>query len=199
MKNSPQPWTKLVETKVENLVNSRNDSSFQIPNSPPYPLISMLNLPKFCCQKPKTLPATLIWGAEGLFHWKIDFLVCLNSFVQDGRSNKKTDYQIWYHKFPSVLTLCVIFLTLPSLRKKWPYSELFWSAFFLYFPLAFGLNTENISPYSVRMRENVGKMRTRITQNTDTFYAVKVQVFTLYILLLYLWIWHVDWSLTANE
>ena len=30
------------------------------------------------------------------------------------------------------------------------------------------------SPYSVRMQENVGKMRTRITPNTDTFYAVYV-------------------------
>ena len=29
-----------------------------------------------------------------------------------------------------------------------------------------------ISPYSVQMRKNVGKMRTRITPNTDTFYAV---------------------------
>ena len=29
-----QPWTKLVETKVENPVNSRNDSIFQIPISP---------------------------------------------------------------------------------------------------------------------------------------------------------------------
>ena len=28
---------------------------------------------------------------------------------------------------------------------------------------------EIISPYSVRMRENEGKMRTRITTNTDTF------------------------------
>ena len=31
-----------------------------------------------------------------------------------------------------------------------------------------------ISPYSVRMRENAGKMRTRITPNTDTFYAVQI-------------------------
>ena len=30
----------------------------------------------------------------------------------------------------------------------------------------------SISPYSVRMRENAGKMRTRITANTDSFYAV---------------------------
>ena len=32
--------------------------------------------------------------------------------------------------------------------------------------------TIRISLYSVRMRENAGKMRTRITPNTDTFYAV---------------------------
>ena len=30
----------------------------------------------------------------------------------------------------------------------------------------------SISPYSVRMRENEGKVRTRITPNTDSFYAV---------------------------
>ena len=29
------------------------------------------------------------------------------------------------------------------------------------------------SLYSVRMRENAGKMRTRVTLDTDTFYAVK--------------------------
>ena len=29
-----------------------------------------------------------------------------------------------------------------------------------------------ISPYSVRMRENAGKMWTRITPNTDAFYNV---------------------------
>ena len=30
----------------------------------------------------------------------------------------------------------------------------------------------SISPYSVRMQENAGKMRTRTTPNTDTFYVV---------------------------
>ena len=55
-----------------------------------------------------------------------------------------------------------------SLRKKSPYSELFWSIFFPHFP-AF-----SISPYSVRMWENAGKIRTRITPNTDTFYAVSI-------------------------
>ena len=35
--------------------------------------------------------------------------------------------------------------------------------------------TNRISLYSVRMRENAGKMRTRITPNTDTFYAVKLR------------------------
>ena len=68
-----------------------------------------------------------------------------------------------------------------TLRKKCPYSELFWSAFFPHFP-AFGLNTErygvigSISPYSVRTRENAGKMRTRITPNTDSLYAVLVSL-----------------------
>ena len=33
--NELQPWTKLVEKKVENPGTSRNDSIFQIPNSPP--------------------------------------------------------------------------------------------------------------------------------------------------------------------
>ena len=46
-----------------------------------------------------------------------------------------------------------------------------------HFP-AFGLNTERygeilrISPYSVRMRENAGKMRTTIAPNMEIFYAV---------------------------
>ena len=53
-----------------------------------------------------------------------------------------------------------------SLRKKCPYSELFWSSFFPHFR-AFGL-----SQYSVRMRENTGKMQTRIIRNADISCAV---------------------------
>ena len=80
-KNLPQPWTKLLETKVENPVNSRNDSIFQIPNSSPYPPIPMLNLAKFCCQKPKTLPTTLIWGErEGFFSLKSRFSILSQQF-----------------------------------------------------------------------------------------------------------------------
>ena len=56
-----------------------------------------------------------------------------------------------------------------TLRKKCPHSELFWSAFFQHYPLLC------ISPNLVRMRENAGMMRTRITPNTDTFYAVLVK------------------------
>ena len=68
-----------------------------------------------------------------------------------------------------------------TLRKKCPYSESFWSAFFPDFS-AFGLNTERhgISPYSVQMQENVGKMWTRITSNTDIFYAVFFSVSDLF-------------------
>ena len=68
------------------------------------------------------------------------------------------------------------FMQVESLRKKCSYSELFWSAFFPHFP-AIWLNTKRylilrISPYSVRMQENAGKMRTKINPNTDTFNAV---------------------------
>ena len=61
-----------------------------------------------------------------------------------------------------------------TLRKKCPYSELFWST---RIPKFSRIRTEygeilHTSPYSVIMRENAGKMRTRITLNTDTFYAV---------------------------
>ena len=48
----------------------------------------------------------------------------------------------------------------PSLREKWPYSELFWSVFF-------------------RIRTEYGEIRTRITPNTDTFYTVSFFVFYL--------------------
>ena len=40
-----------------------------------------------------------------------------------------------------------------SVRKKWPYSELFWSAF-------------------SRIQFECGKIRTKVIPNTDTFYVV---------------------------
>ena len=45
------------------------------------------------------------------------------------------------------------------------------------FPAFSGIRTEyekilRTSPYSVQMRHNAGKMRTRITPNTDALYAV---------------------------
>ena len=48
-----------------------------------------------------------------------------------------------------------------SLRNKCPYSELFWSTFSR-------IRTE----YGEILRISCGKMRTRITLNTDTFYPV---------------------------
>ena len=58
-----------------------------------------------------------------------------------------------------------------SRRKKSPYSELFWSAFFPHFP-AFGLNTERYG-VSLRIQSECWEIWTRITPNTDTFYAVR--------------------------
>ena len=53
-----------------------------------------------------------------------------------------------------------------TLRKKCPYSELFWSVF-----SAFGLNTERHG-VSLRIQSECGKMRTWINPNTGTFHAV---------------------------
>ena len=53
------------------------------------------------------------------------------------------------------------------LREKCPYSEFFWSAFSLIRP-------EN---GEIRIQSECGKMRTRITPNTDNFYAVIVNTF----------------------
>ena len=59
------------------------------------------------------------------------------------------------------------------LSKKCRYSELFWSAFSRIWT-EYG-EMLRISPYSVRMGENAGKMRTRITPNIDTLYVVIVK------------------------
>ena len=50
--------------------------------------------------------------------------------------------------------------------KKCLYSELFWSTF-----SAFGLNTDRYG-VSLRIQSECGKMRTKITPNMGTFYAV---------------------------
>ena len=51
-----------------------------------------------------------------------------------------------------------------TLRKTYPYSELFWSAF-----PAFGLTTER-DPVYLRIQFKCGKMRTRIRPNTVIFF-----------------------------
>ena len=57
-----------------------------------------------------------------------------------------------------------------SLRKKFPYSGPLFHAFFR-IRSKYG-EMLRISPYSMRMRENAGKMWAGITPNTVTFYAV---------------------------
>ena len=52
---------------------------------------------------------------------------------------------------------CIIRLVI---RKKWPYSELFWSVFWV----------------SLRIQSEWGRMRRRITPNTDTFCTVQLFV-----------------------
>ena len=51
------------------------------------------------------------------------------------------------------------------MRKRCPYSELFWSAFFPYFP-AFGLNTEK---YGAVFSPNAGKCRKNADQKNSEY------------------------------
>ena len=63
-----QPWTKLVETKVKSSQFKKWSNFWNCKFSPlPLPLISMLNLAKFCCHKPKTLRTTLILREMSFF------------------------------------------------------------------------------------------------------------------------------------
>ena len=60
------------------------------------------------------------------------------------------------------------FLLFRSLREKYPYWEFSWSVY-----RAFGLNTErHFVP--LRIQFEYGKIRTRKTPNTDTFYAARI-------------------------
>ena len=64
------------------------------------------------------------------------------------------------------LKFCLILGNVYStLREKCPYSELYWSVFSL-------IRTEN-GEKSLRFQSEWGKIRTRITPNTNTFHAVK--------------------------
>ena len=66
-------------------------------------------------------------------------------------------------------TVSILFpLEKGALREKCPYSELFGP----YFP-AFGLNMERYGGISLRIQFEYEKIRTRIIQNMDTFYAVE--------------------------
>ena len=92
------------------------------------------------------------------------------SFLLVENAGKKlSDIKIWIKTDHSSQNYGPPNLLFP-LRKMYPYSELFWSAFFSYFP-AFGLNTKRYG-VSLRIQSKCKKMRTRIIPNTDTFYAV---------------------------
>ena len=72
------------------------------------------------------------------------------------KKNKK-----WYknndiYNIHCVKSVCIRSYSGPHFPRIFPHSELI----------------RRDSPYSVRMRENAGKVRTRITPNMDTFYAV---------------------------
>ena len=68
-------------------------------------------------------------------------------------------------KLKKSLSLLTDFLPLNTVRKKYPYSELFCP----HFP-AFRLNMERYG-ISLRIQSECGKIRTRITPDMDTFHV----------------------------
>ena len=73
--------------------------------------------------------------------------------------------------------LCTFLIITLSLRKNNPYSELFWSQFFLHFP-AFGLNTERYYYLSV-FSPNAGKCGKNADQNNSEYGLFLRSVFML--------------------
>ena len=72
-----QSWKRIVEIKVKNTANSRNQLIFQIPNFPTYPIYQCWIWSSFFCQKLQRFNKH--WGGEDFFHWKPNF----NSVFQD--------------------------------------------------------------------------------------------------------------------
>ena len=79
-------------------------------------------------------------------------------FQQSCRLNKSIAQSIAYTKTSPIFTVVIRYFNIFSttLRRKCSYSELFWSAFFPYFP-AFGLNTERYR-VSLCIQSKWGKM-----------------------------------------
>ena len=85
---------------------------------------------------------------------------------QKFHSNSAWCNWIIYHIFDSPTNHCV-----KSVRVR-SYSGLYFVRIFPHSDWIRRDTEQIISPYSVWMRENAGKMRTRITSNKDSYYAV---------------------------
>ena len=98
-------------------------------------------------------------------------LKCFKSILKISNSKRyHSRFQTWkrYHSFSTYAKHFEkqTFLT-TSQRRKRPYWKLFWSAFLL-----------RISPYSVQMWENPGKMRTRQLRIRTLFTQCLIRTFT---------------------
>ena len=108
------------------------------------------NCGKYLQSKSLCKPATLLWkNVITATLWRFWILVHIGCFPE----------RAYVDDLIQTIKKC------SSRRKTSPYSELFWSAFFPDFP---GFSRIRIE-YGEILRENLGKMRTRITPNTDSF------------------------------
>ena len=113
------------------------------------------------CEQVKTIINRLWW--------------CCASLIGNEKLIKEQWLSMWNHIPVFTLGKIINYFTnvntdnWTTRRIKSPNSELICSAFFQIFPHSDWIRTS----YSVRMRENPGKMRTRKTPNTDSSYAVQ--------------------------
>ena len=89
----------------------------------------------------------------------------------------------WTIKLFLISSINSVFSSLKTRRKLYE-NSVFGVTLIRIFPTFSRIWTEygeilRISPYAVQMRENAGKMQTRISPNTNTFYAVRL-VYTKY-------------------
>ena len=90
LKISHNPGQNLLKQKLKIQEIQEMAQFLKIPNSTPYPLISMLNLAQFCCQKLKILPSFVVknlklceehwFGGRGVFSLKNKFSILSQQF-----------------------------------------------------------------------------------------------------------------------
>ena len=130
----------LIQYQIRNIFMEKSCRKWA-PNASPRPLCNFVNNLKQSLHARNSFKNKIFWKGinKSLLKSKLYFFFSLSIGVS------KCFYQNFDHNFKIKLKIFKPFWRhKETLRKKYPYSELFWSAFFPHFP-AFRLNTERCS------------------------------------------------------